>query len=255
MNKRSIEITLLAVVFLLLMACQPAVKKDTVPDHHSAKTSLDWAGVYQGTLPCASCPGIKTLITLNPDGEFIKEEHYINTQGSYVEKGQFEWQPDGTVIHLKGDDVEAVNYYKVVENALLHLNADEQVIGGEMAELYRLEKITMTLQQTDWQLTEVVNSAFKNDVLSRVSMNFDDQGRLSGQAPCNRFFADYTASDNSVHLDKIGATKMACPFLKEEQVFFTQLAKVDNYEIKQTSLLLKKGDEVLLTFNAALKSE
>ncbi len=253
MNKRGIEITLLIAVFFLLMACQPTVKKDTVPDHHTAKTSLDWAGVYQGTLPCASCPGIKTLITINQNGEFIKQEHYIDTQGSYIERGQIEWQADGTVIHLKGDDVEAVNYYKVVENALLHLNADQQVIGGEMAELYRLEKITMTLQQTDWQLTEVVNSAFKNDVLSRVSMNFDDQGRLSGQAPCNRFFADYALSNDSLSLDKIGATKMACPFLKEEQVFFTQLAKVDNFEIKQNILLLKQGDEVLLSFKAAIE--
>ena len=38
-----------------------------VPDMHNAETSLDYWGVYEGTLPAASSPGIKTTLTLNKD--------------------------------------------------------------------------------------------------------------------------------------------------------------------------------------------
>ncbi len=237
----------------LLTACQqtPSTEAPPVIDGHTSQNALDWAGVYQGTLPCASCPGIKTLITLHPNGEFIKQEHYINTQGSYIERGQFEWQDDGTVIHLKGDDVGAVNYYKVVENALLHLNADKQVISGEMADFYRLEKTNMTLQQTDWQLTEVVNVAYKDDVLERVSMRFDDQGRLNGKAPCNRFFADYQTSEGTLELERVGSTKMACEYMHEEQQFFAALAEVKSFDIELNELILKDADkQPLLRFRA-----
>jgi len=241
-------------LLIILTACQPPVSQaPAISDGHHARTSLDWAGVYQGTLPCASCPGIKTLITINPSGEFIKQEHYINTQGSYIERGQIQWQDDGTIIHLTGDDVGSVNYYKVVENALVHLNADKQVIGGDMAEFYRLEKTTMTLENNSWQLTEAVDKSFKAEALNQVSLTFTEQGRLTGQAPCNRFFADYQQSENTLTIGTIGSTKMACEYLKVEQAFFTQLAKVDNYEIKQTILLLKQGEEVLLSFKATFE--
>ncbi|MDE5451088.1 copper resistance protein NlpE N-terminal domain-containing protein, partial [Elizabethkingia meningoseptica] len=35
-----------------------------IDDSHNAQNSLDWAGTYEGTVPCADCPGIKTTITL-----------------------------------------------------------------------------------------------------------------------------------------------------------------------------------------------
>ena len=45
------------------------VNKDTLTEHnhqdeHNAQNSLDWAGTYEATLPCADCPGIKTTVVL-----------------------------------------------------------------------------------------------------------------------------------------------------------------------------------------------
>lgn len=48
------------------------------PDGHSSRTSLDWAGRYSGVLPCASCPGIETVVTLNNDGTFERSMLYID---------------------------------------------------------------------------------------------------------------------------------------------------------------------------------
>ena len=40
------------------------------PDIHNSRNSLDWAGTYEGVLPCADCPGTKTRLTLNQDGSY-----------------------------------------------------------------------------------------------------------------------------------------------------------------------------------------
>ena len=37
------------------------------------------SGTYEGTLPCADCPGLQTLITFNSDGTFHMEETYLES--------------------------------------------------------------------------------------------------------------------------------------------------------------------------------
>ena len=45
---------------------QDTIKKDSiVTTGDNSKTSVDWVGKYEGTLPCADCEGIKTTLTLN----------------------------------------------------------------------------------------------------------------------------------------------------------------------------------------------
>ena len=46
-----------------------AVKKE-----HNSMNSLDWAGKYEGTLPCADCEGIKYIVELKKDGNFFIEQ-------------------------------------------------------------------------------------------------------------------------------------------------------------------------------------
>jgi len=37
------------------------------------------SGTYEGTLPCADCPGLQTLITFNSDSTFHMEETYLES--------------------------------------------------------------------------------------------------------------------------------------------------------------------------------
>ncbi len=46
-------------------ASDPTMAKQA--DMHTSQNSLDWAGVYEGVLPCADCPGIQTRLTLSRD--------------------------------------------------------------------------------------------------------------------------------------------------------------------------------------------
>ena len=45
----------------------PLISFEGMDMAHNSQNSLDWAGVYQGILPCADCEGFDTVITLNWD--------------------------------------------------------------------------------------------------------------------------------------------------------------------------------------------
>ena len=47
---------------------------------HNSKNSLDWAGEYVGTLPCADCEGIKYSVVLQKDGNFALEQEYLGKE-------------------------------------------------------------------------------------------------------------------------------------------------------------------------------
>lgn len=140
----------LFVPVLLLAACgnpaktekQPAT--DTVatvaqvPDMHTAENALDYYGVYEGTLPAASCPGIKTVLTLHKDNTVTLRSEYIdNPDGVFDEKGTYTLE--GNLLTVKLTDGE-IYYYKVEEGRLRMLNADKEPITGDLAENYILKQ-------------------------------------------------------------------------------------------------------------------
>ena len=87
-----------------------------VPDMHNAETSLDYWGVYEGTLPAASSPGIKTTLTLNKDKTFTLRSEYIDEKdGIFNDKGTYTL--DGNVLTTKQEGGD-ITYYKVEEGQL-----------------------------------------------------------------------------------------------------------------------------------------
>ena len=109
-----------------------------IPDSHTAETSLDYLGTYEGTLPGADCPGIRTTIVLAADGSYALHMEYLERDSAFDEKGTF--KVEGNLLTLTPSDGGQVGYYKVEENRLRHLDADRQPIAGELAEHYVLRK-------------------------------------------------------------------------------------------------------------------
>lgn len=115
-------------------------KTDTIVDtEHTAQNSLDWNGTYEGVLPCADCEGIKTTIVLNLDGTFKYTSEYINKNHKFDNEGRLMWHDNGSVVHLKGKDIDSK--LKVVENALILLDTEGNEIDGPLKEHYRLNKV------------------------------------------------------------------------------------------------------------------
>ncbi|OLQ93150.1 hypothetical protein BIY22_01270 [Vibrio panuliri] len=105
---------------------------------HSARNSLDWEGVYMGTMPCADCSGIATSLTLNFDGTYSYDQVYLGKgeEGQYKSTGEFVWNSKGDTITLSEED-DSQQFF-VGENVLMMLDVDGNKVEGEMADNYTL---------------------------------------------------------------------------------------------------------------------
>jgi uncharacterized lipoprotein NlpE involved in copper resistance len=114
----------------------------TLPIGDNSQTSLDWPGTYFNTLPCASCEGIETWLTLNADGTFSLKTNYLGLNDAREEifTGKFVWDPTGSWIQLEGLIGNAPGKYKVGENQIWHLDQDGNRIEGALADRYILKK-------------------------------------------------------------------------------------------------------------------
>jgi hypothetical protein len=85
------------------------------------------SGTFEGTLPCADCPGLKTLITLNPDGTFYMEETYLERSDEPVIT-EGEWILSGDIITFTAGDYEFE--YKLISDDEIRWAPDGEEITG-----------------------------------------------------------------------------------------------------------------------------
>jgi putative lipoprotein len=80
-----------------------------------------------------------------------------------------------------------------------------------------------------------------------------EEGRIDGQGPCNRYFADATFDGASLAIGPVGATKMSCGAAldRAEQAYHAALGKVAAFAIAGAELTLLDADgKELLVFEA-----
>jgi heat shock protein HslJ len=73
-------------------------------------------------------------------------------------------------------------------------------------------------------------------------------GKVSGQAPCNRYFGTNSATLPDLSLGALGATKMACPDLAAESSFFEALSAMTRAELDQGHLFLTGAEGRVMEF-------
>lgn len=111
-----------------------------ISDKHNASNSLDWAGTYRGTLPCADCEGIATELTLNQDNTYWLKTSYLGKGVSeFEEKGTFSWNEAGNTITLSGAKNKPSQYF-VAENKVIQFDMAGNKITGSLSENYILKK-------------------------------------------------------------------------------------------------------------------
>lgn len=109
-------------------------------DEHNAKNSLDYLGTYKGTLPCADCEGIETLIVLNEDETYEIQTKYLGKEDNeFTEIGSYTWMDDGNTLEFE-DTNSRITYYFVSENRLIALDQEGNRITGDLAQFYELNK-------------------------------------------------------------------------------------------------------------------
>ena len=120
---------------------EKAATDQSIIDPYAAQESLDWTGIYEGTLPCADCEGIETEIELNKNYTYVATYTYIgkpDDEKTFSYKGTFTWDGLGSTITLESET--ETSQYRVAENELILLDAEGDVNVGEASQMYVLKK-------------------------------------------------------------------------------------------------------------------
>lgn len=213
---------------------------------HNSQNSLDWAGLYTGTLPCADCEGIQTVIRLDTNNNYKIESTYLGKdEKPDVKEGTFSWDKDGGRLML--NNVEKGTYpiyYLVGENQLVQLDLTGKPIMSEMASRYILKKEDNAVVEKYWKLVELNGKPVQGPAEGEreVHLILKANGNVQGNGGCNGFGGKYELqAGNRIKFSQVFSTKMACPNLDTENQFFEVLNTADNYTVVNDTLSLNKA--------------
>lgn len=216
-------------------------------DEHTAKNSIDWPGIYSGTLPCADCEGIDTELILNEDGTYSLTTSYIGVEDPATEtiQGNFEWKEDGNQIHLQGiAEGSRSPYFKIEENRVKALDLEGNVITGELEAFYILAKEgNLLVEDKKWQLIELNGKTIEDSNPENYYLILDSSDRhASAKANCNSINLGYKIKNQlSIKFSQGMMTMMACPEGSIEQEYMEALNTVDNLSTDGETLSLNKA--------------
>ncbi len=94
-----------------------------------------------------------------------------------------------------------------------------------------------TLQKGEWRVEDIAGAGVIDN--SPATLLFGPDGRLSGNASCNRLIASYTIEGSKLTISPAGTTMMACPpaLMEQERKLVDLLGTVTRYAIDQTGTL------------------
>lgn len=139
------------------------------------------------------------------------------------------------------DSMSGLPYPETVSLAL----GDDMIrgCGGSTASL---------LQKRTWVVDTVLDDTVRPS--DRITLGFDAAGRVAGSSGCNRWFAGYQLTGESLTIRQSGATMMMCngPAMAQERQFFAAIAQVTGFDIDDSGALVLLGKEApVITARAA----
>jgi hypothetical protein len=113
---------------LLLILLIVVISLATIISFGCSKSKL--SGTYEGTLPCADCPGLQTLITFNSDGTFYMEETYLESDVKpIITNGK--WALDADIITLTAGE-NKLEYKLISEKEIRWAPDGEEITGTDL---------------------------------------------------------------------------------------------------------------------------
>lgn len=106
----------------------------------------------------------------------------------------------------------------------------------------------MPIRGTEWRV-ESLGASTQPFADGNATVAFDEDGRISAFAGCNRMAGSYTVKGRVLNISRLMSTRMACfpqQKLMDEQALAESLAKVTKVEVKQDKATLSGADGVAL---------
>lgn len=106
-----------------------------------------------------------------------------------------------------------------------------------------------SIATTEWKLVKMYGEDFSK-LNSPITLQFSETDHnVSGFGGCNRFFGSYEQTNSTLKITGIGSTKMYCQeTMAVEDKYFKALQEVQSLTLKQKTLYLLAGNEVILEF-------
>ncbi|SMC75369.1 hypothetical protein SAMN06295998_104276 [Primorskyibacter flagellatus] len=125
------------------------------------------------------------------------------------------------------NDPTSLPAYRAVADYLMAQERSAQLVGRE------------------WYIEDIAGKGVIDN--SPANLLFMPDGRLAGNAGCNRLIASYTQDGDALAIDQAGTTMMACPeaLMNQERSLLDFLSMVESYSMDETGAL------VLTTSNGA----
>lgn len=151
MKNKMMYLAVAAIVMMASCSGKKIVQNETSNDSTSiadtaaaAGENVDLAavaGTYEGTLPAADCPGIKTVLTINADSTYEIKQDYIDRKDGHDEASGVLQVLDGSVLMLVRPSSGEHTFYKVKDaKSVVMTDSLGNEPEGEMAKLYVLTK-------------------------------------------------------------------------------------------------------------------
>ncbi len=88
--------------------------------------------VFEGTMPCADCPGIHYRLTLNGDGSYTLQAHYQERTLELDEAGKWFYAPSEHTLRLAGSDGSTELFHVASPDRLEKLDANGKPIESKL---------------------------------------------------------------------------------------------------------------------------
>jgi copper homeostasis protein (lipoprotein) len=241
-------ILFLSIFLISMLSCKSTKKTQTNETKITADnsmTSIDWAGNYQGILPCADCEGIKTQILLNKDLSYVLETQYLGKdEKTFQAKGTFKWDENGSKITLENSEKQT---YQVGENQLFHLDKNGNRITGDLAANYMLHKEKTELTGKYWKLVRLNGRQVETSEREAFVSFTKEENRVHGNGSCNMFNGKYELLEaNRIKFAPFAMTRMACIGNNIESEFMQIFEKTTSYSLTSNELILQDEFETTL---------
>ncbi|WBA13929.1 META domain-containing protein [Salinivibrio proteolyticus] len=101
-----------------------------------------------------------------------------------------------------------------------------------------------TLISKTWVVEYLNNQGIIDN--SRITLDFNNEGRVAGMASCNRYFAGYSIDNRAIKVEQAASTMMACSdaLMTQENHFLDTLQSVHSFDIDGTGALILSGDNI-----------